>query len=80
MATHNSDGSRPSQGVSDPYAIPLQAGPEEPLIQVPGPSSMLDNPSSDSGDDRPPARVPMHAYGWENEADPLFSLEPRQKG
>ncbi|HVA23633.1 MAG TPA: hypothetical protein VMW62_04495 [Chloroflexota bacterium] len=80
MATHNFDGSSTSYGVSDGYEQPLHAGPEQTLIQAPGPDSMLNNPGSDSGDERPPAAVPMHAYGWERDSDPLFDLEPKQKG
>ena len=80
MAAHNFDGSQASQGVSDGYDLPLHAGPEQTLIQATGGGSTLDNPGSDSGDDRPPAPVPMHPYGWEGDADPLFALDPRRKG
>lgn len=79
MAAHNFDGSQASRGVADGYDLPLRAGPEQPLVQAPGSGSMLDNPGSDGGDDRAPAPVPMHPYGWDD-GDPLFSLDPRQKG
>ena len=80
MAAHNFDGSPASHGVADGYDLPLAAGPAQSLIQAPGGDSMLDNPGLDSGDDRAPAPIPMHAYGWEGDGDPLFSLTPRQKG
>jgi len=80
MSVHNFDGSHPSSGVSDGYELPLHAEPEQPLIQALGSDSMLHNPGSDSGDDRAPMAVPMHAYGWEAGSDPLFDLEPKQKG
>ena len=63
--------------MSDPQ---LSAPAAQPLIQAPGPDSLLDNPGTDGGDHRPPARVPMHAYGWEDDSDPLFTLQPRRKG
>ena len=80
MAAHNVNGSSPSRGVSDPFDMPLKTGGAEPLIQAPGPDSMLDNPGVDGGNERPPASVPMHAPGWEADSDPLFELNPRQKG
>jgi hypothetical protein len=80
MAAHNFDGSHASEGLADGYDLPLLAGPAQPLVQAPGGESMLDNPGLDGGDDRAPAPVPMHAFGWEGDGDPLFSLSPRQKG
>ena len=80
MSAHNFDGSQPSKGVADGYDTPLIAGPDQPLIQAPGAHSMLDNPGADGGDESPPATVPMHAYGWEDQGDALFDLQPDQKG
>jgi hypothetical protein len=80
MSAHNFDGSHPSAGVSDNTALPLHDGPTQPLIQASGPGSGLVNPGSDSGDDRAPAAVPMHPYGWEDAANALFDLNPTRKG
>ena len=72
--------STPPTGVEDAFDIPLNAGPSQELIQAPGPHSMLDNPGTDGGDERPPSHVPMRAYGWEQDAGALFDLNPRSKG
>ncbi|HEX6511152.1 MAG TPA: hypothetical protein VF157_02560, partial [Chloroflexota bacterium] len=63
------------------HGIDLPADePEQPLIRAAGPYSLLDNPGTDGGDDRPPEPVPMYPYGWEKAGDPLFGLEPERKG
>jgi hypothetical protein len=80
MAAHNFDGSHPSNGIADNTTMPLHAEPAQPLIQAGGPASMLNNQGADGGDDRPPAAVPMHPYGWEGDGDPLFDLNPSRKG
>jgi hypothetical protein len=77
MSALNPDGSHASQGVHDNTSLPLNAGPSQPLNED---RSMLLNPGTDGGDDRAPSPVPMHAYGFEGSGDPLFSLEPNEKG
>jgi len=76
MAAHNFDGSHPSNGVADNTAAPLHAEPEQPLIQAPGEGSMLNNPGTDGGDDRPPNPAPMQAFGHEGDGGALFDLNP----
>ncbi len=77
MSAHNPDGSHPSNGVADNTAFPLTIGGAQPLLNE---RPMLLNPGTDSEDDRPPLPVPMYPFGHEGQGDPLFSLEPRQKG
>ena len=78
MSTHNSDGSSPSNGVNDANTQPLINPPNQPMLS--NDSNGLINPGTDSVNDRYPDPVPMYPYGLESESDPLFTLNPKQKG
>jgi hypothetical protein len=78
MAAHNFDGSSVSNVVNDANTLPLINPNEQAVLS--NDSNGLINPGTDSVNDRYPDPVPMYPYGFETEADPLFTLNPSQKG
>ena len=80
MAIVNDPGSTGSNYDSDLFEAPLRAGPSQPLIDAQNETSALAIPGTRSDPDTAPNPVPMYPYGFEGQADDLFSLNPQQKG